>query len=127
MQYALPPREAMPKAKAAALKALELDPTLGKAHVSLAIVLLSYDWDFPAAEKEFKRAIELNPGYPSADSWYAVHLSAMGRLEEAIVELHRAKTATTRGSKSDLTSNWLTLRPATPLSQGHLAAAWLIQ
>jgi serine/threonine protein kinase/tetratricopeptide (TPR) repeat protein len=87
---ALPPREAMPKAKAAASKALELDPALGEAHVSLAFVLANYDWDFPAAEKEFKRGIELNPGYPSAHSLYAVHLTAMGRLEEAIVELHRA-------------------------------------
>jgi len=87
---ALPPREAMPKAKAAALKALELDPTLGEAHVSLAMVLTLYDWDFPAAEKEFKRAIELNPGYPSAHGQYATYLAAMGRLEEAIVELHRA-------------------------------------
>jgi serine/threonine protein kinase/tetratricopeptide (TPR) repeat protein len=87
---ALPPREAMPKAKAAALKALEMDPTLGEAHVSLGFVLTNYDWDFPAAEKEFKRAIELNPAYPSAHSLYAVHLTAVGRMEEAVVELHRA-------------------------------------
>jgi TolB-like protein/Tfp pilus assembly protein PilF len=87
---ALPPREAMPKAKAAALKALELDPTLGEAHVSLAMVLTFYDWDFPAAEKEFKRAIELNPGYPTAHSLYATYLTAMGRFEESIAELHRA-------------------------------------
>ncbi len=87
---ALPPREAMPKAKAATLRALELDPTLGEAHVSLAMVLTLYDWNFPAAEKEFKRAIELNPGYPSVHGQYAMHLTAMGRLEEAIVELHRA-------------------------------------
>ena len=86
---ALPPREAMPKAKAAALKALELDPTLGEAHVSLAMVLTLYDWDFPTAEKEFKRAIELNPRYPTAHGQYATYLAAMGRLEEAIVELHR--------------------------------------
>ncbi len=87
---ALPPREAMPKAKAAALKALELDPTLGEAHASLAMVLTMYDWDFPAAENEFKRAIELNPGYPSAHTQYATYLTAMGRFEESIVELHRA-------------------------------------
>ena len=86
---ALPPREAMPKAKAAALKALELDPTLGEAHASLGFVLTNYDWDFPAAEKEFKRAIELNPAYPQAHSFYAVHLTAVGRMEEAIAELHR--------------------------------------
>ena len=85
----VPPREAMPKAKAAALKALELDPTLGEAHASLGFVLTNYDWDFPAAEKEFKRAIELNPAYPQAHSFYAVHLTAVGRMEEAIAELHR--------------------------------------
>ena len=89
-QDALPPREVVPKAKAAALKALELDPTLGEAHASLAMVLTFYDWDFPAAEKEFKRAIELNPGYPTAHSQYATYLTAMGRFEESIVELHHA-------------------------------------
>ncbi len=87
---AMPPREAMPKAKAAALKALELDSALGEAHVSLAQVLAGYDWDFPAAEREFKHAIELNPGYPTAHHFYAVHLMAMGRQEEAIAEERRA-------------------------------------
>ena len=77
----MPPREAMPKAKAAALKALELDPTLGEAHASPAMVLTFYDWDFPAGEKEFKRAIELNPGYASAHGEYAAYLTAMGRFD----------------------------------------------
>ena len=76
-------------AKAAALKALELDPALGEAHVSLAQVLTGYDWDFPAAEREFKHAIELNPGYPTAHHFYAVYLMAMGRQEEAIAEERR--------------------------------------
>jgi tetratricopeptide (TPR) repeat protein len=87
---AMPPREAMPQAKAAARKALELDAELGEAHVSLAQVLAGYDWDFPAAEREHKRAIELNPGYPTAHHFYAVHLMAMGRLEEALAEERRA-------------------------------------
>ncbi len=87
---ALPPREARPKAKAAALKALELDPALGEAHVSLAQVLANYDWDFPGAETQYKRAIELNPGYPTAHDFYAIHLMAMGRQEEAITEARRA-------------------------------------
>ncbi len=87
---AMPPREAMPKAKAAALKALELDQALGEAHVSLAQVLEGYDWDFPAAEREYKRALDLNPGYPSAHHFYAVFLMAMGRQEEAIAEERRA-------------------------------------
>ncbi len=87
---AMPPREARPKAKAAALKALELDPALGEAHVALAQVVANYDWDFPGAETEYKRAIELNPGYPSAHDFYAIHLMAMGRQEEAIAEARRA-------------------------------------
>ncbi len=87
---ALPPREAMPKARAAALKALELDPVLGEAHVSLGDVLRIYDWDFPAAEREYKRAIQLSPGYPSAHHFYAVYLMSMGREEEAIAEERRA-------------------------------------
>lgn len=87
---AIPPREAMPKAKAAALKALELDPGLGEAHVSLARVLSAYDWDFPEAEREFKRTFELSPSYPNAHHFYAVHLMSMGRQEEAIAEERRA-------------------------------------
>ena len=86
----LSPREAMPKAKAATLKALELDPALGEAHASLAQVLANYDWDFPAAEKEFKRAFELNSGYPTAHDFYAIYLMGMGREEEAIAEERRA-------------------------------------
>jgi len=87
---AMPPREAMPKARVAALRALELDPALGEAHVSLGQVLAGYDWVFPAAEREYKRAIELNPGYASAHHFYALCLIAMSRLEEAIAEEHRA-------------------------------------
>jgi TolB-like protein len=87
---AMPPREAMVKAKAAALKALELEPVLGEGHVSLARVLSSYDWDFPQAEREFQRTFELSPNYASAHHFYAVHLMAMGREEEAIAEERRA-------------------------------------
>jgi len=87
---AIPPREAMPKAKAAALKALELDPGLGEAHVSLARVLSAYDWEFLEAEREFKRTFELSPNYPNAHHFYAVHLMGMGREEEAIAAERRA-------------------------------------
>src|SRR5437764_9749742 len=66
----LPPKEKMPKAKAAAMRALELDETLAEAHTSLARVLHIYDWDWPGAEKEFKRAIELNPRYATTHQWY---------------------------------------------------------
>jgi TolB-like protein/DNA-binding winged helix-turn-helix (wHTH) protein/Tfp pilus assembly protein PilF len=91
-QYAvMPPKEAFPKAKAAALKALELDNTLGEAHNSLAFVLDSFDWDFDSAGKEFQRAIELSPGYATAPHWYAWHLSLLGRYEEAIGEMRKAE------------------------------------
>ena len=86
----LPPREKMPLAKAAALKALQLDGTLVEAHTTLARVLFVYDWDWPAAEKEFKRAIELNPRYAPAHQWYGGYLSAIGRFREADAEKKRA-------------------------------------
>lgn len=86
----LPPRERMPLAKAAALKALQLDDTLVEAHTTLARVLFVYDWDWPAAEKEFKRAIELNPRYAPAHQWYGGYLSAIGRFREADAEKKQA-------------------------------------
>jgi TolB-like protein/DNA-binding winged helix-turn-helix (wHTH) protein/Flp pilus assembly protein TadD len=86
----LPPREARPKAKAAAERAVELDDSLAEAHTSLASVKLSYEWDMPGAEREFKRAIELNPNYPTAHQWYGSYLMAMGRLDEALVESEHA-------------------------------------
>ncbi len=91
-QYAaMTPTEAFPKAKAAAIKALELDSKLGEAHNSLAFVLDGYDWDFESAEKEFQRAIELNPGYATAHHWYAWHLSLLGRFDDAIAEMRKAE------------------------------------
>jgi TolB-like protein/DNA-binding winged helix-turn-helix (wHTH) protein/Tfp pilus assembly protein PilF len=87
----VPPHEGMPKARAAALKALELDPDLAEAHTSMALVKFFYDWDWPGAEAEFKRAIELNPNYPTAHHGYAVLLlTVYGRWEDAIVEANRA-------------------------------------
>jgi TolB-like protein/DNA-binding winged helix-turn-helix (wHTH) protein/Flp pilus assembly protein TadD len=91
-QYAvIPPKEAFPRAKAAAIKALELDGALGEAHNSLAFVLDGFDWDFDAASKEFHRAIELNPGYATAHHWYAWHLSLLGQFDEAIAEMKKAQ------------------------------------
>jgi TolB-like protein/Flp pilus assembly protein TadD len=91
-QYAvMTPKEAFPKAKAAAIKALELDNSLGEAHNSLAFVLDGFDWDFDAAGKEFLRAIELSPGYATAHHWYAWHLSLLGRYDEAIAEMRKAE------------------------------------
>jgi len=91
-QYAvMTPKKALPKAKAAAIKALELDGALGEAHNSLAFCLDGFDWDFDSAGKEFRRAIELNPGYATAHHWYAWHLSLLGRYDEAIAEMIKAE------------------------------------
>jgi TolB-like protein/Tfp pilus assembly protein PilF len=87
----LPPREALPRAKAAATKALEIDNTLAEAHTSLAVVMMQYDWDWAGTEREFQRAIELNPNYATAHQWYAEYLAAMGRLDEAIAKVKRAE------------------------------------
>jgi len=86
---ALPPREAIPRAKAAALKALQIDDTLAEAHASMALVLIN-EWDWLGAEKEYKRSIKLNPGYATVRQWYAFYLMARGRLEEALREAKRA-------------------------------------
>jgi len=87
----LPPGEAFPKAREAAARALEIDDLLAEAHASLAISVASYDRDWPAAEREFKRSIELKPGYATARHWYGfIYLAAMGRLDEAIAEVRRA-------------------------------------
>ena len=84
------PKEAFPKAKAAATKALELDDSLSEAHTSLAFCLDLYDWNWDSAEVEFKRAIELNPGYATAHHWYSWHLAVLGRKDEAIAEMREA-------------------------------------
>jgi len=91
-QYAvMTPKEALPKAKAAAIKALELDSTLGEAHNSLAFCLDGFDWDFDSAGKEFRRAIQLSPSYATGHHWYAWHLSLLGRYDEAIAEMRKAE------------------------------------
>lgn len=87
----LPPKEGYPKARAAARKALEIDETLAEAHTSLAVVKQDYEWDWSGAEKEFRRAIELNPGYATTHQWYGEYLSRMARHEEAIAEVKRAR------------------------------------
>ena len=85
------PRTVLSRAKAAAESALEIDNQLAEAHTSLARVRADYDWDWPAAEQEFKRALELNPNYATAHHWYALHLMAMGQFEEAAAEIKRAQ------------------------------------
>ena len=87
----LPRSEAMPRARTAAIKALALDEGLAEAHTSLAFVQMHFDWDWPAAEREFTRALQLNPGYPTAHHWYAFWLLAHGRAEEALQEVRAAQ------------------------------------
>jgi TolB-like protein/DNA-binding winged helix-turn-helix (wHTH) protein/Flp pilus assembly protein TadD len=92
-QYAaMTPKEAYPKAKAAALKAVQLDSALGEAHNSLAFLLDGFDWNLDSGGKEFRRAIELNPGYATAHHWYAGHLALLGQYDEAIAEMKNAES-----------------------------------
>ncbi len=86
----LPPREVMPKATAAAVKALGLDDRLAEAHVSLGWASFTYDWDWSAAGKHFERALALNPPYPTGRAFYSLYLGALGRSQEALAEAKRA-------------------------------------
>jgi serine/threonine-protein kinase len=86
-----PAKEAFPKAKAAAQKALSLDDSLAEAHTSLAYCLAFYEWDWPAAEKEYRRALELNPGYATAHHWYGECLTVLGQRQKGIAHLRRAQ------------------------------------
>jgi TolB-like protein/DNA-binding winged helix-turn-helix (wHTH) protein/Flp pilus assembly protein TadD len=88
----LAPKEAYPRAKAAATKALELDSNLGEAHISLAFCLDGFDWDWESAGREFRRGVELSPGYATGHQWYAWHLAALERNDEAIAELKKAES-----------------------------------
>jgi len=88
--YYSSPAEVMPRAKQAALKAVELDPNLASAHVNLGYVHLFYDWDWPSAEKEYRRALEINPSSPEAQLGYANYLGTLGRFDEALSRVQQA-------------------------------------
>ena len=83
----LPPNDAFPKAKMAAMQALRLDPDLGEAHTPLAAVLWLHDWQWQEAQMEFERSLALNPAHPTASHWYAEYLMTMGRHEAAIARI----------------------------------------
>src|SRR5215510_5931165 len=104
----LPPNEAYPKAKEAAMKALRIDDQSAEAHTSLGRIKLNYDWDWPGAEKEFKLAIQIDPDYPTAHQWYSVYLAYLGRYTEAIAEARRAYA----------------LDPISPATSSELAAVY---
>jgi TolB-like protein/Flp pilus assembly protein TadD len=102
------PEELYPKAREYALKALELDSDLGEAHTSLAMILFYWDWDWTGAEREFNKAIELNPGYATAYQWYALYLGSRMRIEEAEACVRKA----------------LDLDPMSLIM--HIASAWIL-
>ncbi|HTU40767.1 MAG TPA: winged helix-turn-helix domain-containing protein [Candidatus Aquilonibacter sp.] len=86
-----PSNQFMPKARAAALRALALNESLAEAHASLALIAENYDYDWQTAEKEYRRAIQLDPGYATGHQWYAEYLSWQGRFDEALAESGRAR------------------------------------
>jgi TolB-like protein/DNA-binding winged helix-turn-helix (wHTH) protein/Flp pilus assembly protein TadD len=88
--YYSSPAEVMPRAKQAALRAVELDPNLASAHVQLGYVRLFFDWDWPEAEAEYRRALDINPSLPEAQLGYANYLATLGRFDEAISRVHQA-------------------------------------
>jgi len=89
---AVPTKDAYPKAKEAALRAVQLDDSLAEAHTSLATMSFNYDWNWPAAERELKRALEIDPNYATAHQRYSIYLMAMGRTDESLTEMTRAHT-----------------------------------
>ena len=86
-----PSKEALSAAKKAALKAIELDDALAEPHASLAFIAETYEWDWPGAEREYKQALELNPGYAQAHNWYGGYLTYTGRFNEGVAEAMRAR------------------------------------
>ncbi len=103
----MPPNEAMPRAKAAALKSMEIDAMLAEPHVSLAHVQYYYERDWPGAEREFKRAIQLNPNYPQAHHWYAIYLVWSGRADEGLAEIRRAQELDPLSLPINMTLGWM--------------------
>src|SRR6185436_594814 len=84
-------RETYPRARAAALKAIELDSTLGEAHSALGNIQSMYDWDFAAADRSFERGMELSPRYARGHFAFGMQHTAMGRIDDAVAELKKAQ------------------------------------
>lgn len=104
------PRDVAPNAKMAAMKALSLDESLAEAHAALGLIESTYDWDWNSAEREFRRAIELNPGYVSAYLWYGLTcLASTGRMNEALAAIRKARD----------------LDPLSPITNTNLASVLL--
>ena len=86
-----PPRLVMPQAKVSALKAIQLNETLGEAYASLAQIRFYYDWDWTGAERDYEQAVRLSPTYPTAHQWHGEYLVAIGRTDEGLAEVKRAR------------------------------------
>src|SRR5262249_34104143 len=104
---ALAPHEAFPKARAAATKALERDDKLAEAHASLGFAAFGYEWDWAKAEREFKQAIALNPGYGFAHQWHALYLPAQNRMPEAFAEIERAESFDPLSAPMNTNAGWV--------------------
>lgn len=100
------PKDAFPKAKAAALKAIQIDDKLAEAHASLGFAREFYDWDCQEAERELRRAIELNPRYAPAHQWYGFCLAMQGRLNESKAELKQALRLEPLSLSINMSTGW---------------------
>jgi serine/threonine-protein kinase len=114
------PKEALAQARMAASKALEIDPALAEAHSSRGFVRLFYDWDWSAAERDFKKAIELNPNYTPAHTWYSFYFAATGNLDKAIRENKRSIELDPLSITANVTLGTLLLR-ANQLEQSRVS------
>jgi DNA-binding SARP family transcriptional activator/TolB-like protein/Tfp pilus assembly protein PilF len=103
----LAPDDAFPKAAAAATRALQLDSTLAEPHATLGFVKMYYDWDWPGAEREFRRALALNPSFATAHEWYGLFLAAMGRFDEAVASERRAQALDPLSTSVGGTAGWV--------------------
>lgn len=87
----IPPKEAYPHAKQYAIRALDMDPGIAEAHCSLAEIVFRYDWNWNAAIEEFETSLKLNPGYATGHHWYAAYVVHLGKFEQAVEEIHKAR------------------------------------
>ncbi len=111
---AMPVAEGLGRAREWAQKAIALDDSLAEAHTSLGWVHFIYDWDWAGAEREFRRAIELDPGYASARQWYSWYLAAMGRTPEALVEAEKAVDLDPASVSIQRSAGWIHYYARTP-------------
>ncbi|MBI4545973.1 MAG: tetratricopeptide repeat protein [Gemmatimonadetes bacterium] len=134
----LAPRAGYEQARAAARRALELDPDVAEAHASLGLIALNYDWDWDSAEREFRRALELNPSYAIARQWYVNLLTTRGRYKEAAAQSARARAldpldpiiASGSGTLALVQRQWDTAiaayQHASALNPDHPGSGWLL-